>query len=163
MTSLGTQIMLPTQFVYFLEQIWCYENYYIITMGCKNEIYEFLAHKCDCWYFIQILNVQIWIVRIYDFLGVVLWALIIQGSKFHSKKVVTGPRVSVSSQYKKDNRCLPTCPDPTTNKCDAGSLTIVANDTGPHVNVIKPTYVSNDYPLSLMRSNSSQQISSSSQ
>jgi hypothetical protein len=25
---------------------------------------------------------------------------------FH-KKIVTGPRVSVSSQYKKDNRCLP--------------------------------------------------------
>jgi hypothetical protein len=40
----------------------------------------------------------------YDFLGVVLWALINQGSKFHSKKIVTGPRVSVSSQYKKDNR-----------------------------------------------------------
>jgi hypothetical protein len=43
----------------------------------------------------------------YDFLGAVLCALIIQGSKFHSKKIVTGPRVSVSSQYKKDNRCLP--------------------------------------------------------
>jgi hypothetical protein len=41
------------------------------------------------------------------FLGVVLWALIIQGSKFHSKKIVTDPRVSVSSQYKKDNCCLP--------------------------------------------------------
>jgi hypothetical protein len=40
----------------------------------------------------------------YDFLGVVLWALINQGSKFHSKKIVTGPHVSVSSQYKKDNR-----------------------------------------------------------
>jgi hypothetical protein len=41
------------------------------------------------------------------FLGAVGWALITQGSKFHSKKIVTGPRVSVSSQYKKDNRCLP--------------------------------------------------------
>jgi hypothetical protein len=40
----------------------------------------------------------------YDFLGAVLWALINQGRKFHSKKIVTGPRVSVSSQYKKDNR-----------------------------------------------------------
>jgi hypothetical protein len=40
-------------------------------------------------------------------LGAVLWALIIQGSKFHSKKIVTGPRVNVSSQYKKDNCCLP--------------------------------------------------------
>jgi hypothetical protein len=26
------------------------------------------------------------------------------GSKFHSKKIVTDPRVSVSSKYKKDNR-----------------------------------------------------------
>jgi hypothetical protein len=49
----------------FLEQIWCYYNYYIITMGCKNEIYEFWAHKCDYWYCIQILNVQIWIVHIF--------------------------------------------------------------------------------------------------
>jgi hypothetical protein len=64
-TRLGTQIMLPSQFVDFLEQIWCYWNYYIITMECKNEIYEFWAHKCDCWYFIQILNVQIRIVRIF--------------------------------------------------------------------------------------------------
>jgi hypothetical protein len=43
----------------------------------------------------------------YDFLGAVLWALINQGSKFHSKKILTGPRVSVNSQYKKDNHCLP--------------------------------------------------------
>jgi hypothetical protein len=28
------------------------------------------------------------------------------GSKFHSKKIVTDPPVSVSSQYKKDKRCL---------------------------------------------------------
>jgi hypothetical protein len=40
----------------------------------------------------------------YDFLGAVLEALIKQGSKFHSKKIVTGQRVSASSQYKKDNR-----------------------------------------------------------
>jgi hypothetical protein len=40
----------------------------------------------------------------YDFLGVLLWALTNQESKFHSKKIVAGPRVSVSSQYKKDNR-----------------------------------------------------------
>jgi hypothetical protein len=38
------------------------------------------------------------------FLGAVLQDLINQGSKFHSKKIVTGPHVSVSSQYKKDNR-----------------------------------------------------------
>jgi hypothetical protein len=42
----------------------------------------------------------------YDFLVAVLCAPIMQGSKFHSKKIVTGPRVSVSSQYKKDKRCL---------------------------------------------------------
>jgi hypothetical protein len=54
---------------------------------------------------VQILNVQIRIVCIFmNFLGAVLWALINQGSKFHSKKIVTGPRVSVSSQYQKDNR-----------------------------------------------------------
>jgi hypothetical protein len=40
----------------------------------------------------------------YDFLGAILWALINQGSKFHSKKIVTGPRVTVNNQYKKDNR-----------------------------------------------------------
>jgi hypothetical protein len=40
---------------------------------------------------------------VYDFLGVVLSALINQGSMFHSKKIVIGPCVSVSSQYKKDN------------------------------------------------------------
>jgi hypothetical protein len=34
-------------------------------MGCNNEIYEFWAHKCDYWYFIQILNVQIQIVHIF--------------------------------------------------------------------------------------------------
>jgi hypothetical protein len=28
-------------------------------------------------------------------------------ASFIPKKVVTGPRVSVSSQYKKDNHCLP--------------------------------------------------------
>jgi hypothetical protein len=43
----------------------------------------------------------------YDFLGAVLRALIIQGIKFYSKTIVTGPRVSVTSQYKKDNCYLP--------------------------------------------------------
>jgi hypothetical protein len=64
-TSLGTQIMLPSQFVHFfranlmlLELLY---NYH----GCKNEIYEFWAHKFDCWYFIQILNVQIRIFYIF--------------------------------------------------------------------------------------------------
>jgi hypothetical protein len=41
------------------------------------------------------------------FLGAILWALTILGSKFHSKKIVTGLRISISSQYRKDNRCLP--------------------------------------------------------
>jgi hypothetical protein len=38
-------------------------------------------------------------------------------------------------------------PDPTANKCDAGSLTIVANDTGPRVSVSvsRLTCIDNDY------------------
>jgi hypothetical protein len=50
----------------------------------------------------------------YDFLGAVLWALIIQGSKFHSKKNCGWPTRSVSSQYKKKTA------DPTPNKDDPG-------------------------------------------
>jgi hypothetical protein len=38
---------------------------------------------------------------------------------------------------------LPASSDPTFNKCDVGSLTIVANDTGPRVSRI--TYIGNDY------------------
>jgi hypothetical protein len=57
--------MLPSQFVDFLEQILMLLELLIITMGCKNEIYKFWAHKCDCQYFIQILNLQIRIVRIF--------------------------------------------------------------------------------------------------
>jgi hypothetical protein len=56
----------------------------------------------------------------YDFLGAILWALINQGSKFHSKKnVITA--------------------DPTPNKGDPGSLTIVTHDTGPLVSVSRRT------------------------
>jgi hypothetical protein len=29
------------------------------------------------------------------------------GKKVSFQKIVTGPRISVTSQYKKDNRCLP--------------------------------------------------------
>jgi hypothetical protein len=29
------------------------------------------------------------------------------GKQVSFKKIVTGPRVSISSQYKKDNHCLP--------------------------------------------------------
>jgi hypothetical protein len=50
---------------------------------------------------------------------------------------VVGPRVSVSSQNKKITAARP--PDPTPNKGDAGSLTIVAYDTGPLVSVSKKT------------------------
>jgi hypothetical protein len=46
---------------------------------------------------------------------------------------VAGPRVSVSSQYKKKTA------DPTPNKGDPGSLTIVAHDTGPLVSVSRQT------------------------
>jgi hypothetical protein len=42
---------------------------------------------------------------------------------------------------------LPARPDPTANKCDLGSLTIVANDTGPRVSVSvsRLTGIGNDY------------------
>jgi hypothetical protein len=69
----------------------------------------------------------------YYFLGVVLWALIIQGIKFHSKKIVAGPRVSVSNQYNKKTA------DPTPNKSNPGSLTIIAHDTGPLVGISRQT------------------------
>jgi hypothetical protein len=67
------------------------------------------------------------------------------GKRVSFKKIVTGPRVSVTSQYKKDNRCLPVGPN--CNKCNPGSLTIIANDTGPRVNisVSKLTCIGNDY------------------
>jgi hypothetical protein len=47
--------------------------------------------------------------------------------------MVAGPHVSVSSQNKKITVARP--PDPTAKKGDAGSLTIVANDTGPRISV----------------------------
>jgi hypothetical protein len=50
---------------------------------------------------------------------------------------VTGPRVSVSSQYKKIT--VARSPDPTPKKGDAGSLTIIAYDTGPLVSVSRQT------------------------
>jgi hypothetical protein len=56
---------------------------------------------------------------------------------FHSKKIVASPRVSVSSQNKKIIAARP--PDPTPNKGDAGSLTIVAYDSGPRVSVSRQT------------------------
>jgi hypothetical protein len=52
---------------------------------------------------------------------------------FHSKKIVADPRVSVSSQNKKITA------DPTPNKGDPGSLTIVAHDTGPLISVSRQT------------------------
>jgi hypothetical protein len=73
-------------------------------MGCKTDsknlghtsvtidiLFKYKCPNTNCSYF-------------YDFLGAVLCALINQGNKFHSKEIVAGPRVSVSSQYKKDNR-----------------------------------------------------------
>jgi hypothetical protein len=50
---------------------------------------------------------------------------------------VAGPRVSVGSQNKKITAARP--PDPNANKGDAGSLTIVTNDTGPRINVSRQT------------------------
>jgi hypothetical protein len=53
------------------------------------------------------------------------------------KKIVAGPRVRVSSQNKKIIVARP--PDATPNKSDAGSLTIVAYDTGPVASVSRQT------------------------
>jgi hypothetical protein len=50
---------------------------------------------------------------------------------------VAGPRVSVSSQNKKIIAARPS--DPTPNKGDAGSLTIIAYDIGPLVSVSRQT------------------------
>jgi hypothetical protein len=50
---------------------------------------------------------------------------------------VASPSVSVSSHNKKITAARP--PDPTPNKGDAGSLTIVAYDTGPLVSVSRQT------------------------
>jgi hypothetical protein len=50
---------------------------------------------------------------------------------------VAGPRVSVSSQNKKITATR--LPDPTPNKGDAGSLTIVAYDIDPLISVSMQT------------------------
>jgi hypothetical protein len=55
----------------------------------------------------------------YDFLGVVLWALIFREARFIRKKIVVGPHVSISSQNKKITAARP--PNPTPNNGDAGS------------------------------------------
>jgi hypothetical protein len=52
-------------------------------------------------------------------------------------KIVASPRVSVSSQDKTITAARPL--DPTPNKGDAGSLTIVANDTSPLVSASRQT------------------------
>jgi hypothetical protein len=50
-----------------------------------------------------------------------LWGIIFEGSKFQFGKIVSGPRVSIRSLYKK---IIVACP---TDKGDAGRLTIIAN------------------------------------
>jgi hypothetical protein len=50
---------------------------------------------------------------------------------------VAGPHISVSCQNKKIITAR--LPDPTPNKGDAGSLTIVTYDTGPLVSVSRKT------------------------
>jgi hypothetical protein len=57
----------------------------------------------------------------------------ILGKHFIRKKIVADPRVSVCSQNKKITAARPS--DPTPNKGDVGSLTIIAHDTGPLVSV----------------------------
>jgi hypothetical protein len=61
----------------------------------------------------------------------------ILGNHVSFEKIVVGPRVSVSSQNKKITVARP--PDPSANKGDAGSITIVANDTGPRISVNRQT------------------------
>jgi hypothetical protein len=65
----------------------------------------------------------------YDFLGAILWALINQGSKFHSKKSWQAHASASAANIKKITA------DPTPNNGDPGSLTIVARDTSPLVSV----------------------------
>jgi hypothetical protein len=57
----------------------------------------------------------------------------ILGKHVSFEKIVAVPRVSVNSQNKKITAAR--LPNPTPNKGDAGSLTIVAYDTGPRVSV----------------------------
>jgi hypothetical protein len=61
----------------------------------------------------------------------------ILGKHVFLEKIVASPRVSVSNQNKKITTACPA--DPTANKGDAGSLTIVAYDIGPHVSVSRQT------------------------
>jgi hypothetical protein len=69
--------------------------------------------------------------------GVVLWALIFEGITIYLKKIVAGPRVSVSSQNKKI--AVACMSNPVANNGDSCSLTIVPNDTGPCVSVSRQT------------------------
>jgi hypothetical protein len=73
----------------------------------------------------------------YDFLRCCFMVSNILGKHVSFENIVAGPRVSFSSQNAKINVARP--PDPTANKDDAGSLTVVANDTGPRVNVSRQT------------------------
>jgi hypothetical protein len=78
-------------------------------MGCKNEIDKFWAHKCDCRYFIQILNIQMRIVCTFMVFRCYFMGSNNSGKQVSfQKKIVTDPRVGISSQYKKDNLRLPT-------------------------------------------------------
>jgi hypothetical protein len=55
------------------------------------------------------------------------------GKQVSFKKIVADPHFSVSSQYKKKTA------DPTYNKGDPGSLTIIAHDTVPLISVSRKT------------------------
>jgi hypothetical protein len=61
----------------------------------------------------------------------------ILGKNISFEKIVVGPRVNVSSKNKKIITASP--PDPTPNKGDASSLTIVSYDTGPRISVSRQT------------------------
>jgi hypothetical protein len=73
----------------------------------------------------------------YDFFRCCFTGSNILGKYVSFEKIVVRPRVSVSSQNKKIIVARP--PDPTANKGDAGSLTMIANNTGPRVSVNRKT------------------------
>jgi hypothetical protein len=63
----------------------------------------------------------------YEFFGLVYGVYYLSEASFNSEKIVSGPRVSVRSLYKK--KITVACP---TDKGDPGRLSIVANEgAGP--------------------------------
>jgi hypothetical protein len=124
--------MLAIQFVDLLEHTRCSRIITSLTWDVKTDSKIFGTHV---WLLIFYSNTKYPNMNysyFYDFLGVVLWAHVREAC-FIWKKLVVGPRVSISNKNKKITAARP--PDPTPNKGDAGSLTIIYYDTGPLVSV----------------------------